>query len=136
MIAAVLMVLASIALTFYFSSPLLRMAGFDQQEGYRNVTFTDAVLSCQHEAEKTFGRKLSGLALDDHSSRRDDKRNRFLIFFHAGLSQKDDVPAGFYIQCEVHADNGRIAVFEGLETKTSPVEAIEKNDGGMFGWPR
>lgn len=138
MIFAALFVIAiSIASTLVFSGVLLDHLGSQGGGQYQQVTFTDAVVKCQDMVRAEFKNKLRQVVLDDHSSRFDQASNLYRIFFNAQLTKPsaDDEP-GYYVSCMVNARSGRVTEMEGAETKDSPTEAVRKDDGGLFGWPR
>lgn len=134
-IGAVGVVALSVVTTLLFSDVLLNKLAGNGDGGYKNTTFTDAVISCRAHSQKAYGRQLEQLTLDDHSSRMDDAANQFKIFFKAMMVKRSDDSGEFYINCYVSAESGRITYYEGMEQKSSPTEAIRRNDGGLFGWP-
>lgn len=126
----------SVATTLYFSDFLLSKFGADGDGGYRNVTFTDALVKCQKKTRETYDGELSNITFDDHSSRFDQSANQYKIFFKADMIEHDDdSDGGFYINCFVSARTGRIGDFEGMEQKANRAEPLRRNDGGLFGWP-
>ncbi len=137
MIVALSIISLSVATTLFFSDFLLDKLDGKDEGGYRNVTFTDAVLKCQTEARNNTKVKLQQITLDDHSSRLDENTNQFKIFLKATRAGADasEAQGTFYINCFVNGFNGRIAYYEGMEQKASRTEAIRKDEGGLFGWP-
>lgn len=133
--AAVGVVVLSVATTLLFSDVLLQTLSGEGGQGYRNTTFTDAVIACRGQSQSTYANQLQHLTLDDHSSRMDNAANQYKIFFKANIAKRNAQGGEFYINCYVNAESGRIAYFEGMEQKSAPTEAIRRNDGGLFGWP-
>ena len=134
-LSAVGVVVLSVVTTLLFSDVLLDTLSGGGDQGYRNTTFTDAVIACRGQSQDAYGNQLQHLTLDDHSSRMDNSANQYKIFFKAMMTKRQDDGGEFYINCYVSADSGRIAYFEGMEQKSTPTEAIRRNDGGLFGWP-
>ena len=136
-LAALGVIVVSVATTLLFSDVLFARLGGQSNSGYNQVTFTDAVVQCQQMVRAEFKTKLSHVVLDDHSSRFDQASNQYRIFFNAQQTKpKSEEDAGYYVSCMVNASTGRITEMEGAETKDSPTEAVRKEDGGMFGWPK
>ena len=137
MVVAAVIIGLSVATTLYFSDFLLDAIEGGGSDGYRNITFTDALMKCQQENQSAFKGKLNQVAMDEHSSRFDQYSNQYKIFFKAEVHPtSEDSDGTFYINCFVNARTGRIGAYEGMEQKASPTEAIRRNDGGLFGWPR
>lgn len=135
-IAGALFIIAvSVFSTLWFSGILFRGAG--SSGNYQNITFTDALITCEAESREQYGDKLLRIVNDDHSSRYDGKSNQYKIFFKATMaSQKSESGISeFFINCYVNADRGRIADYDVYENKEQRTEAIRKDEGGMFGWP-
>lgn len=135
-VAAIVIIAASVISTLWVAG-LLFGDGDEEGKGYRNITFTDAVLSCQKQSRGAFGSKLIQLTLDDHSSRFDQPTNLYKIFYRAQLSdsENDSGQSDHYVNCFVNAEKGRVSYFESMEEKSLKTEAIRKDNGGIFGWP-
>lgn len=135
-IGGALFIIALSIITTLWVSGVLFSSG-DKGPAYKNVTFTDALITCENETRASYGSKLMRLVPDDHSSRYDSSSNQFKIFFKAAMtSSKSESGIGeFYINCYVNAERGRIADYDVYEQKDSPTEAIRKDEGGLFGWP-
>lgn len=105
--------------------------------GYRNITFTDALVACEDKARATHGDSLQQLVVDDHSSRFDTRTDRYKIFFTATMASfnEESAVAEFYINCFVSTYRGRITSFEIYENKEDSTDAIRQDEGGIFGWP-
>lgn len=134
-VAAVVIVVLSVFVTLWVSGVF--SASSAQQRGYKNITFTDALLTCEKQVRSTYSGKLLRLVTDDHSNRFDKSSNHYKIFFDAAISSnKSESGIGeFYINCEVSAHRGQVSDFAAYEQKESPTEAIRKDEGGLFGWP-
>ena len=132
---AVGVIAASIFTTLVVSGVIFNVGGGDEG-GYQNVTFTDAVISCQDQTRNSFGNKLTNMVLDDHSSRFDQRSNMYKIFFQVEVTRsKEQENNGFYVNCFVSASRGLITEFESLEQKVTQTETIRRERGGVFGWP-
>lgn len=133
LIMAVLIVCVAVA-SWFFLQQFGRTEG-----GYKNVTFTDALLECQAFVKERYGPSLRRLTLDSHSSRWDDRRGEYQLFFTADIGAAD-APAGaeiaeFFIACDISGSSGKLRDFDALENKELKPEAQRMNDGGIFGWP-
>lgn len=130
----VLIIVTSVVMTLWVSGALFK---FDSSGGYKNVTFTDALLACQKQSRELYEGKLQRLVTDDHSSRYDNASNRYKIFFDATMSSQKSASGSkeFYINCFVNADGGRISGYDTYEQKENTTEAIRQDKGGLFGWP-
>jgi hypothetical protein len=107
-------------------------------QGYRNITLTDAVITCENEIREAHKQRLRHLTLDNLSSRFDEKTNFFRVFFVADLQVAKEAGAPstpFLVSCFVGATRGDIKGIELFEKKESTTEPIQKRDGGIFGWP-
>ncbi|SMF22264.1 hypothetical protein SAMN02745866_01402 [Alteromonadaceae bacterium Bs31] len=135
---ALAIILLSIMVTLYVSGRLFDtgpMAG--EKQGYQNITFTDAVLTCQKSTRNTFGKRIRTLVVDDHSSRYDPKEFLYKIFIKVETPKpKEEGLMLHYVNCFVKSSNGRINKYETWEDKEEEVSPVTENDTNMFGWPK
>ncbi len=135
-VAAIATIVISVLITLVFSGALFDM-GDGQEKGYRNVTFTDAVLTCQARTRDHFGDELALLTVDNHSSRFESDVYLYKIFLTADIREKAHQTIMFYITCYVRSGSGRIAKFETFEDKEAPKgKAIKKGGDKFIEWPR
>lgn len=135
-VAAVLIVVLSVCVTLFFSGAISGFNPMSDNRGYRNITFTDAVLGCEKETKKEFRKRLNTMTIDDHSSRYEAKDFAYRIYLVVEAKGKESPQTSYYVNCFVSAGNGRIIAFEVLEQNESPkTEAIRKNDNNPFGFP-
>lgn len=134
-VLAVLVIASSVLTTVYVSK---KMASSNaEQQGYQNVTFTDATLTCEKEAKDSFGNSLSQLVFDSHSSRFDSTVFIYKIFLQAYVNKKNAEATEFYITCYVKSSNGRISKFEIFENVDAPKGEAQKQGGDKFiEWPQ
>lgn len=130
----VAIIATSIITTLWYSGVLWH--GNDQP-GYKNVTFTDALLQCEKEIKTSYGKQLRSLTFDNHSSRFDVSSYQYKVFFKAQMGSATSAAGAsdFYLNCFVSAERGKIASLDAYEKKESQTEAIRKDEGGIFGWP-
>lgn len=139
-IAAFGIVAVSIITTLYITGVSSSLGG-RESSGYNNVTFTDAVITCEEQTRQAYKGELQSLVLDDHSSRFEQRSNTYKIFFNASMGGKSSRnrgeagPSVFFINCYVNGSQGRISSYEAYEDKEMTTKAIRKDDGGLFGWP-
>lgn len=106
--------------------------------GYRNITLTDAQLECEQEARKEFGERLRLITVDSHSSRYDQKMNRYKMFFaldvypKRGKDRETAVP--YFLNCYVHGSRGSVTHFESLEDKEVATQSQREPTGNIFGF--
>ncbi|WP_460241676.1 hypothetical protein [Aurantivibrio infirmus] len=130
----------SIVVTLYVSGEIdFNFSGSDKDEngGYRNVTHTDAQLSCEAEAKDEFGERLRLLTPDAHSSRFDEKANRYKLFFHADLypgNERGNVSQRHFVNCFVHGSRGTVVNFESMPEKEVGAKPIRESDSNVFGF--
>lgn len=129
---AIAVILTAVFTTWYFSDALLETLNGDSQEGYKNVTFADAVVQCQQKAQAEFPKGLTQVTLDDHSSRFDSLGKRYRLFFTVAIGGGSE--AELYLRCTV-STRGRILNFTVDSKQLAPTEAGRKDKGGVFGWP-
>ncbi|GAB1255848.1 hypothetical protein NBRC116494_03500 [Aurantivibrio plasticivorans] len=104
--------------------------------GYKNVTLTDAAMECQNFAQEKFGKRLRFITLDRHSSRYDERSNRFKMYYRLdlyGRNSSSGETTEFFLNCFVHASRGSITHFESVENKQEQPGARRQSDGGFFG---
>lgn len=108
--------------------------------GYRNVTLTDALLKCQEKARDQFGDRLKHITFDSHSSRYDQKSNRYKMFFNLelyprrmGQNAKANATPHF-LNCFVHGSRGSVTHFESVEDVQESTSPRRKPEGGLFGF--
>ncbi len=125
----------SIVVTLYATGTLFGEANSERQD-YRNVTFTDAVLTCRHQAENTYGDSIRNLVTDSHSSRFDDSEIVYKVFLQMDLyDSKRTAVTLHYINCFVRAANGRVRKFEVFED-VEELPSRQVDDTNMFGMPK
>lgn len=133
-LVAVAVIVISGILTVGFSN--LSLTGGSDSDMYKNVTFTDAVLTCEQKVKKEFGSSLSQSVVDNHSSRYENNVGLYKIFIQAYEKNKKGVTE-HYVTCYVAARNGKVDTFEVFENKEAPQgKAIKKNGDKLFDWPQ
>jgi len=137
-VGAGLTILASIFTTLYVASGKFETEPNARQgQGYKNITFTDAVITCKQYVEQQFGDSLRSLEIDDHSSRLEHRRFIYKIFLKAESPAKDRPGLALhYVNCFVNSASGSISKYETYEEKEETVSPITEDDSNMFGWPR
>lgn len=118
----------------------LEQMGFGRVAGgYKNVTFTDALIECQDFTKERYGDNLKRLTFDAHSSRWEQDRGAYKLFFTADMvgrgSKTSSDTSEFFISCDISGRSGKVRDFDSLENKAQKTEAQRMNDGGLFGWP-
>lgn len=133
-LVAALIIASSVISTLYFTGFIW---GDRSEPGYQNITFTDAVLTCEQQTRSAFPRQLRTLTVDDHSSRFATSSNEYKIFLRAVLLKPTSSggTGEVFVSCMVSADQGRVTAYEALEQQTSPSNVIRRDEGGIFGWP-
>ena len=130
-VIAFFVIALSILVTLYFSG----LWSSPPKEGYKNVTFTDAVLRCEDKTRRHFGKKLKLFFVDDHSSRYDANAYMYKIFLEAFV-QKSKKRVQFFVNCYVSAERGRIKKFETFEQVDGKKgEAKTKDSDKLMIWP-
>lgn len=133
--AGIFLVIASITATYFFKTGRLVVGADDS--GYKNVTFTDAVLACEHEIKERYEKRILNYALDNHSSRYETRLFTYKIFFKANLVTREKKHGNLhYINCFVNAEDGRVSKFEIFEETETETEAVTENETNAFGWPK
>ncbi|MGH1471835.1 MAG: hypothetical protein ACRBCS_11615 [Cellvibrionaceae bacterium] len=130
---------AAIVVTLLLRKELnLSVLGLDDgvSGGYQNITLTDAQLTCHELAKSKYGKRLKYISVDGHSSRFEDKDNRFRIFFKMDLYPRmksaGDRADEYYINCYVHGSRGNVTHFEAIENKEVSPSPLG-DEGGLFG---
>ncbi|WP_317932418.1 hypothetical protein [Halioxenophilus sp. WMMB6] len=76
--------------------------------GYKNVTLTDAYLVCETKLKQYVGESLHSYGIDDLSTRYDQERSLYLVFFSAQIrNSKKGESTNNYVTCQV---DGRGAI--------------------------
>lgn len=134
-VGGVAIIALSIAATLWFSGAMQQGASLEQ--GYENVTFTDAQMTCNETVRNQYGASLLRLEPDNHSSRYEHSAHQYKIFYKAIVSSGKGAsnPAEFYVSCLVNASRGGIDEFDAAEQKEISSGAQRKSEGGVFGWP-
>lgn len=103
-----LLVFASVGLT-----TLVVIGGGESssEDGYVNVTTTDAYLSCSRRLREEVGDQLQSYSMDNISTRYDSDRKKHLIFIKANFNSDNRQIENGYVSCEV-ASSGRIREFD------------------------
>lgn len=134
-IAAVVLIFASITGTWLLKTG--RLGGSGQQSGYQNVTFTDAVLTCEKNFRSRYADRILSLEIDNHSSRFDNKVFLYKIFIKSKMTSKNNKHGNMhFVNCFVKASNGSIDKFEVLEETEVETEAVTGKETNAFGWPK
>jgi hypothetical protein len=97
--------------------------------GYQNVTFTDAVMTCNEYIRGSYAGTLRSMSLDDHSSRHDLSMESYKLFYDLEVDAAA-TRVSYSVNCFVSAGSGSIIDFEALELKDSNAD----DDDGLFGW--
>lgn len=124
---------ASVASTVWLSG----VFGGGSRAAYENVTFADAVIRCESQVRNTYKDRLRVLTLDDHSSRFDQTRYLYKVFFRAQMAgaKGETGAADYFINCFVSSERGGIASFDLYQQEELQTEALRREEGGLFGWP-
>lgn len=133
-VAALVIVVVS-SLVTYYATVVADLGGDGKNDGYQNVTFTDATLTCEQETKGSYGDKIGTLAIDNHSSRYDEKQFLYKIFMEMDLRDSEGKGKLHYVNCFVRSSNGKIRKFEVFE---ADVENPSRVDDGtnIFGMPK
>ncbi|TQV68175.1 hypothetical protein FKG94_24125 [Exilibacterium tricleocarpae] len=141
LVAAVLgILLVSSGATLYFSGSLTSAtaSGDEPGLGYQTVTLTDAQVECEKYARAELGSRIKALAVDTHSTRFDSMDKRYKVFFIAELYDSGDrkgVTKSFHVNCLTRGERATVAQFSIAEDKEQKTKAIQREEGGVFGWP-
>lgn len=125
----------SVLITLYVSGYLSFLTS-DKSQGYQNITFTDAAISCEKNTRKQFGRKLKNVYVDNHSSRYDSGSYSYKIFLKADALNKENKVSLFFVNCYVSASNGQIIKFDANEDKEVQKDATHGGYRNIFNWQR
>lgn len=135
-VGAVGVVLVSVVTTLLLAGGG-RLGWFDKSgSGYINVTFTDAVMSCEEYTREQFGTELKTLEIDNHSSRFDNKTFLYKIFIEVGIEPRGKSTGMNFINCFVKSSNGKITKYESWEEKEGSSAPSGGSGSNPFGWPR
>lgn len=111
--------------------------GFMQHKSnYKNVTFTDATLTCKEATRSKFSENLQSVMIDNHSSRYEHNHFLYKIFLQADTTEKANETTLYYINCYVKASNGSIDTFDVFEDKDTAESGLGTEPGNFFNWPR
>lgn len=139
LVVATVVVTFSVALTLYMSGSLASFGGGREESSqYRTVTLTDALVECERHARKELGKRLKSLSVDTHSSRFDTMDHRYKVFFIAELydnNSRKGVAKSFHVNCFSSGERATVAQFKVVEDRDYKPEAIQRQEGGVFGWP-
>ena len=125
----------SVITTLYFTGHI--SMGFMQgKSSYKNVTFTDATLTCKEATRNKFNESLQSVMVDNHSSRYEHNHFLYKIFLQADTTEKADKTTLYYINCYVKASNGSIDTFDVFEDKDTAKSGLGTKAGNFFNWPR
>lgn len=125
----------SVITTLYFTGHI--SMGFMQgKSSYKNVTFTDATLTCKEAAHNEFSESLQSVMVDNHSSRYEHNYFLYKIFLQADTTEKANETTLYYINCYVKASNGNIETFDVFEDIDTAKSGLGTKSGNFFNWPR
>jgi len=108
LLSAVALVLCAIGGTVYVTE-LMQKSKAEAQQGYQNITFTDAVLSCEKQALGEFSSDLSQPVLDRHSSRSDNDALAYMTFLMPYTNARKTELTAFFITCYGKSRNGPVS---------------------------
>ncbi len=137
---AIVVVAVSVLVTLFVSDSSLNPWRSGDRTGYQNVTFTDAVLTCESATKERFADQIKFLLLDNHSSRYDEREFLYKIFYTIDRKQSEEngreAPPLIYINCYVSGRNGRIEKYDVHEHVDDEVKPVTKQESGIFGWSK
>ena len=115
---------AAILATLFFSGRLdsIFTSSSTIDQGYQNITLTDAELTCKKEVRDKFGESLSEMLLDSHSSRYSKSDFAYRIYLKVKALDKEQNMMGYFINCYIHAGHGRLSKFEVHEDQDGPAK--------------
>lgn len=95
-------------------------SGGSESETYRNTTMTDAYLDCEKHLKQKLDERLKSYQPDNLSTRYDQAKQKFLIFFQADVEHRftSEVSVN-YVTCEV-ANSGKITRMDFSSEDGSP----------------
>lgn len=137
--ASILAIATLVATALFISGTLtLEMFGLGGDDGgYRNITLVDAQLVCEAEARKEFAKRLKSITVDSHSSRFDEKSNRYKMYFNIDMYPKrgdSNIAVNHFLNCFVHGSRGSITHFESVEDREEGPKPIRETEGHIFGF--
>lgn len=125
------LVFGSIGITAF---TMLNLRGGESKAAYRNVTMTDAYMDCEKAMKKAFGRSLKSYGMDSLSTRYDQARQKYLIFFDAQITQPDTgLPENNFVTCEV-TNAGEIDRFSLMVEGGTGGDIDRTEKGNPFGY--
>jgi hypothetical protein len=78
------------------------------------------------------------ITIDSHSSRYDQKINRYKMFFNLDVYPKrgkdKEIAAPYFLNCYVHGSRGSVTHFESMEDKETSPQPQRKPEGNIFGF--
>lgn len=108
------------------------------KESYRNVTLTDAQIECEQKARVEIGDQLRLITLDQHSSRFEEKPNRYKLFFSVDVYPEGESTHGnsdpFLLNCFVHGSHGLVTNFELLKVIEHKAKPHRQSGENVFGF--
>jgi hypothetical protein len=134
LIMTAIIICTAVASWFFFSS---NYEAKNDRKKYRNVTYADALLTCQNFSYERYGQGLKHLTLDTHSSRWEQRVEQYQLFFNAEIAGKTITAPTMKISiaCDVSGRSGKIRDYDMQEDKSLKTKAERMKDGGLFGWP-
>ncbi len=109
----------------------------DGKPGRASISLTDAFLECEEYAKDELGSRIKYMFIDNHSSRYDERSNRFKIFLEADLfaeGASSGTTKHYYINCFSRANRLSITTFEIMEDRTLPARPVrESKNTNAFG---
>lgn len=100
--------------------------------GYRHVTMTDAYMVCTAKIKAKLGARLAGFGEDQLSSRYNQAKERFQMYFDAQVKKKSGITVPAYISCQVN-DKGKVKGF-GVSYAAKDGSRPAASDGHPFGF--
>ena len=133
--SGIFLVLASITATYLLKTGSL--SGDADGNGYKNITFTDAVISCEKRVKDQFNDRLITFEVDNHSSRYENKLFIYKIFLKAKIVTKNNKHGNtHFINCFIASSDGQISKFDVFEETEQETEAVTEKETNAFGWPK
>ncbi|MFT5083135.1 MAG: hypothetical protein ACI9Y1_001175 [Lentisphaeria bacterium] len=138
LVGSVVVILCSVFLTLTYTGVLFGGSGSGsggENVGFRNITFTDAVVTCRENLEDNYAGRIRSLVTDSHSSSYDDRQFLYKIFLQMDLfAGGSGEPEAYFVNCFIRSSNGSVKKFEVVEWEGNE----NKVDDGtnMFGVPR
>lgn len=132
-------ILVALVIFTMIASGVINFSGESARAGYKNTTFTDAVVTCDKEVRTTYGKRIQTLMVDNHSSRYEQDSNLYKIFLQMTLYEKKQGEIkNMYVNCFVGAGRGSIKNIVYLDGESSSSSNSESSDDGtnFFGIPK